>query len=62
MQYSVQTVKVKASVEGGNSYFIKGSMGEFLGKPKQDLGNPLTKPLTYYPVYLQFYFCKRKLA
>lgn len=31
---------MRASVDGCNSYFfIKGSMGEFLGKHKQDLGN-----------------------
>lgn len=61
VQYSVQTDKVKASVDSSNSYFfIKGCMGEFLGRPEQDQDNP-HKPLTYYPVYLHFYFCKRKL-
>lgn len=61
VQYSVQTDKVKASVDSNNLYFfIKGGMGEFLGRPEQDRGNP-HKPLTYDPVYLQFCFSKRKL-
>lgn len=37
VQYSVQTTEVRDSIDGHNfNFFIKGSMGEILGKPEQD--------------------------